>query len=350
IPDDVLYFILGYLDLGTQLKAIRVHSRFLYLMPDVWRLYCKSMVIVDPILLEDLKLLLKNTWNTMTHLRFRTNDREHFEELTNYVYPNVEDFRFSTISFRLDDSDMIKIVESFPNIRTFSPQGNFSGAHMTGFQHLEHLTLSYCSKVCASQLSSILSTLLLKSLKLDIFDHKQIQRFSMPLVGIANLELLHCDSSELTGWFLNKLDKLFKIKTLKISNRMGDFLARQVLFALSQTRSNVKSLELAMPDLAALTLATYSEMKFETVVVISENLDRIGFNHTDIPNITRLYLISSKITQEDEFRYFIKALKTTEFVCLKDCQFGFKEYTFSGKDIAQDRSTKLNLFIIKNIF
>ncbi|KAH8275680.1 hypothetical protein KR026_012479, partial [Drosophila bipectinata] len=350
VPDDVLYLILSYLDLKTQLKAIRVHSRFLYLIPHVWRLYCKNMVIVEPILLEDLSLLLKNTWNTMTHLRFRTDDREHFEELTNYVYPNVEDFRFATLSFRLEDSDMIKIVDSFPNIRTFSPQGNFSGAYMTGFQHLEHLTLSYCSKICALKLSSILSTLLPKSLKLDIFDHKHIQRYSMPLVAIANLEVLHCDSSELTGWFLNKLDKMFKIKTLKISNRMGDFLVRQILFELSQTRSKVKSLELALPDLAALTLPLYVEMQFETVVIISENLDRIGFNHIEIPNIKRLYLISSRITQEDDFGHFIKALKAAEFVCLKDCQFGFMKYTFSGKDIAQNRSTKLNLCIIKNSF
>lgn len=326
---------------------MRVHSRFLNIMPQFWRFNCKNMLIVEPLHLKDLTFVLSSTCNWMTNLRFRTNNQNHFAELTKYVYPNVKDLRLATRFFQLKDSDMIKLVQSFPNIKTFSPQGHLTGAHMSEFRHLENLTLSYCSYASGSQLIHILSSLRLKSLKLDIFSDKEIQSVSLPLDSLTHLELLHCDSSELTGWFLNKIRFLVNLKELRISDNLHENLARGLLDSLSINQSYAKSLELTLTQPIGLPLASYCRIRLGSVIIINQNFDGIGF-YRDIPNARRLYLKSCVIRSPDDFYLHIKALQTPEFICFDCCQFGFKEYTFSGKDITKDRRTKLNLYIIRS--
>ncbi|EDV32959.2 uncharacterized protein Dana_GF20031, isoform B [Drosophila ananassae] len=329
---------------------MRVHSRFLNIMHQFWRFNCKNMLIVEPILLEDLILVLKSTCNWITNLRFRTNNQEHFAELTKYMYPNVKDLRLATRNFQLKDSDMIKLVQSFPNIKTFSPQGHLTGAHMSDFRQLENLTLSYCSYASGSQLTHILSSLRLKSLKLDVFSNKEIRSVSLPLEGLTNLELLHCDSSEMTSWFLDKIRFLVNLKELKISDNLHANVARELLDSLSVNRSYAKSLELTLIQSIGLALASYCTIRLGSVIIISQDIGGIGFLYTEIPNTKRLYLKCCVIRSQNDFHSHIKALKTPEFICFDCCQFEFKEFTFSGKDIAQDRSTKLNLHIIGGTF
>ncbi|XP_017078948.1 uncharacterized protein LOC108113028 isoform X2 [Drosophila eugracilis] len=187
LPDDILICILGFLDIPTQLLLTKLHPRLLEIMPNVWRSENKHATLnlfEKSISNRDLNFLLESTQKTLKCLRLKMEDRRTWDILTNYVYPSVNDFRFSTYSFMLNNSDVPKMIQSFPNLRTLSPFGNFTGENFENFQFLENLTVTYCKLLQIDHLGNILKTRKIKSLQLNVFDFDRfVPAINLPLDG-----------------------------------------------------------------------------------------------------------------------------------------------------------------------
>lgn len=245
LPDDVLLHILEKLDLTTQLKMTHAHIRFLTLMPQVWRSQCRNVTLS---LFEmhlsdkDLRFYLGSNQKTFQVLWMKMEKRANFDILTGFVFPEVHDFRFSTASFYLYDSDMPRIIKAFPNMMTFSPQGKFTGEHLADFPKLEILTVTYCSNFKMGYLIPILEKCKLKGLKLGRFGDEECKPMKLPLEGVKDLELLHCDTAEMDGWFMEHLEHLSKLRELIFSGLINWNVVRGVLN--SSNRQSLRCVEL----------------------------------------------------------------------------------------------------------
>ncbi|KAH8252692.1 hypothetical protein KR032_001258, partial [Drosophila birchii] len=352
LPDDVLILILEQLDLSTQLKMTRVHIRFLALMPRVWRSQCRSMrlsLIELRLSHKDLRFFLGSNQETFQELRLKMANRENFNILTSFTFPNTHDFRFSTHSFVLQDSDIPRIIRAFPNLKTFSPHGNFTGQHMQDFPHLENLTLSYCSKFKVGNLISILETRQLKGLKLDIFDDVDFMKTKLPLEGIRHLEFLQCDTGEMAGWFLEHMEHLTKLKKLLFCGLINWQVFKSALN--TSHRKSIKCVQLNTSDadihylFHGLPVQIHSLQMTHAIIPFNKMP-----NSTLNFNISQIYIQNSAISTQEIFDKWLTDLKTLEILGLERCTFGFGDYTFLVPDIVKNRSTALHLHLHENVY
>ncbi|KAH8285345.1 hypothetical protein KR054_008030, partial [Drosophila jambulina] len=352
LPDDVLILILGQLDLLTQLKMTHVHIRFLMLMPRVWRTQCRSttLSLIELRLSDkDLRFFLDSNQETFQVLRLKMERRVNFDILTGYIFPNIHDFRFLTHSFLLHDSDIPRIIRSFPNLRTFSPHGRFTGQHMQDFQRLENLTISCCSNFRVRNLIPILETHKLKGLKLDRFDDEHFKETKLPLEGIRHLEVLQCDTGEMAGWFLEHMEQLTKLKKLIFCGVINWDVVRNVLNSSHRREIKCVQLNTSGADILylfnSLTVQIHTlQMAFETVPLNRMPSSTVNFN------INQIYLKNSAIPTQEYFDKFLKDCKKLEIIGLDSCTFGFPQYTFSVQEIVKHRGTALHLHLHQNVY
>ncbi|KAH8348725.1 hypothetical protein KR084_010197, partial [Drosophila pseudotakahashii] len=349
LPDDVLILVFQYLELPTQLRLTDVHPRFLEVMPHVWRSRDKSanLSLIELHLSDkDLRFFLESTQRSLNALRLKMEKQSNFDIFTEFVYPNLKDFRFSTHSFSLNDSDLPKIIKSLPKLTTFSPYGKFTGQHFEEFEFLENLTLSYCSKMQVSKLIDILKVRKLKGLKLAVFDVNHTSRFGfdLPWEGIKNLEFLQCYTWELENWFLPKLGDLKDLKQIILCDHDEDGFIQRVL--MSANRSSIKMIEInaGMPYFHVIKNLNVPCKIMKVACYHLYSYDK-GFE-----NITEVYLKRCHFPKKAVFENMMQHLKSCEILGLEYCQFDFKEITLIARDIGEGRSTKLNMHLYENIY
>ncbi|XP_016974326.1 uncharacterized protein LOC108041064 [Drosophila rhopaloa] len=347
LPDNVLIRIVGHLDLQTQLKLTHVHLRFLKVMPHVWRSHNKSVNLslielhLDD---EDLRFFLGSTQRTLNSLRIKMKRRSNFDVLTNYVFPKLNDFRFSTNSFTLNDSDLAKMIRSFPNLQTFSPHGSFTGEGMTGFQSLENIVVSHCYNFEVSSLIHILNTRNIKSLKLGLFHRSLLGNISLPLEGIKNLEVLECDMEEMRILFLPNLEKLTHLKQLFLCGQVsGPFVGAVLRYA----KRSIKTVEINFYG----ELNEILSRNFQTEILKVAKIFHVNRESRNVLNFDEIKEIYFKYCCIDKIglKQIIRSLKTTEILGLSDCKFGFEEFTFFPLEIAKGRHNTLHIFLGPNL-
>jgi len=324
-----------------------VHPRFLEVMPHVWRSCNKSsnLSLIELHLSDkDLRFFLESTQRSLKALRLRMEKQANFDIFTDYVFPNLKDFRFSTHSFSLSDSNLPKLIKSLPNLRTFSPHGKFTGKHLVDFQFLENLTLSYCSKMEVDHLIHILRARSLKTLKLAVFDINDTQSIELPWEGIKNLELLQGYSWELERWFLTKLDHLKHLKQIILCDHDDDGFLEKVL--MSAKRSSIKMLEIN----AGMPLFYVIKKLNVPCKIMKVSGYHLYLYDGCFENITELYLKNSHFPKEAILKTIMQQIKTCEILGLECCQFGFKHFTFVALEIGLGRCTKLNVHLSENIY
>ncbi|XP_067643926.1 uncharacterized protein [Eurosta solidaginis] len=118
--------------------------------------------------LEDLRTLIDSIWRTVKYLSLLFLPDKHFELLKLYRFPCTTEMRV-TLARPMYDADIRSLSESFPNLRTFAPNGYWANPAIASFSHLENLTLTCCKKIRICDFRRILLALNLKSLTLNIF-------------------------------------------------------------------------------------------------------------------------------------------------------------------------------------
>ncbi|XP_044317805.1 uncharacterized protein LOC108041063 isoform X2 [Drosophila rhopaloa] len=316
-------------------------------MPHVWRSHNKSVNLslielhLDD---EDLCFFLGSTQRTLNSLRIKMERRSNFDVLTNYVFPKLNDFRFSTNSFTLNDSDLAKMIRSFPNLKTFSPHGRFTGEGMTGFQSLENLTVSYCSNFEISSLIHILKSRNIKSLKLGLFHTIQLGYICLPLEGIQNLEMLECDMEEMRILFLPNFEKLTHLKQLFLCGQVyGPFVGAVLEYA----KRSIKTVEINIYGELNEILSPNVQIEILKVAKIL-HVNRESRSLLNFDKIKEIYFKNCAI-DEIGLKQIIRSLKTTEILGLSDCKFDFKEFTFFPLEIAKGRHKTLHIFSGPNL-
>ncbi|XP_034141818.1 uncharacterized protein LOC117592268 [Drosophila guanche] len=348
LPDCVLISIFGLLDLQSQLNVARVHFRFYAIMPLVWGSNVHLSLFELDISSADLRLCLCIIRRTLQVLRFNMISRENFDILTSYVYPNAHDFRFSTTSFRLNDSDILMIIKAFPQLRTFSPIGQLTGKYLADIPHLENLNANHCSKFQVSSLVHIMQTRQLKALFLDIpFWDIDILLVKLPTAGMQHLEVLLCNETEFFTWFMNNLKHLKRLKQLSVLGMCCPKTQLELAGKLrAEGRHSLKRLEVQY----ACDVYFHGEriqLDVETFVMkyvndLSAKMGRIShpFRHSK-----RLLFYSCCIKDADSFGRFLQLCQHVEIIEFEDCRFGFQCYTFSAPRIAKHRATILQLYL-----
>ncbi|XP_017033318.1 uncharacterized protein [Drosophila kikkawai] len=347
LPDDALIQILGYLDRKTQLMLTEMHIRFLTIMPNIWRSRYRSVNITPTdgsyMIEKDFRFFIGSLQNTLNLLWMQIEMKEQFEILVNFVFPKLHDFSFITNLGNFCDADMSKMIKAFPNLRTFSPQGCFTGKYFERFHHLEHLTLTHCRTFEVSYLIRILEIRRLKTLKLGVFERNKIQDIDLPLDGTKSLEVLQCNNWEMRKWFLERLKHLTHLQQITFCGHVDSDLLKSVL--LSANRSRVKSLEINTRSISPHEFYSVLDLniQFETLKVKGSIVILIGFLPY-LEKVRQIHFINCFFIGNSAFQILLR-LKSPEILTLDECYFSFKDYTFVVNDIAKGRSKTLHLYL-----
>ncbi|KAH8371019.1 hypothetical protein KR093_005929 [Drosophila rubida] len=359
LNDDILIRIFGYLDLKTQENLTTVHPRFHDLMPIVWMTQYKT---VNLSLFEAncsvgfFERFLETICKIVKSIRLRMMTWEYYEVLISKSYPQVEDFRFSTIpSNLLNDDEIPKMVKSFPNLRTFSPQGKLCGAHFVTFSKLERLTLTYCSRFFLNNLTLIMKVCKLKEIKLCMSDQRHFQSisFRLPFECVEHLESIKIDIDELP-WIYRHLCKLQHLKELTICGPRQ----RSTLYFLVdrldcfRLKRNLKILETCN---ATNTLATVvcAAIQVDALRIVTDNylLDDMGFfTSQSFVNIKELYLKTCSIAERSNFNSLMNSIEHLDLISVEQCLLGFNDYKFEVPEIVLNRFKPLRINLYQNIF
>ncbi|XP_022233574.2 uncharacterized protein LOC111081744 [Drosophila obscura] len=279
--------------------------------------------------------------------------RENFDILTSYVFPSAHDFRFLTESFHLKDADILMIIKAFPQLRTFSPVGHFTGKYFSDIPHLENLRITYCGGFEVRNLVHIMQTKQLKSLNLELFAcDDDLLKIQLPPVGMQSLEVLICDEDEFGVWFMKNLQHLKQLKQLTIlGNNYPSTLLELCEKFKAVGRHSLKQLE--VHDNCDLYFdAERLQLDIETFVLkYSQFLNpaRCKISHP-FQHIKRLLFYSCNIVDADALEHFLQLCKHVEVIAFERCTFPLQCYTFSAPRIAQHRATTLNLYLDGNTF
>ncbi|XP_017146832.1 uncharacterized protein LOC108158737 [Drosophila miranda] len=348
LPDADLISIFGLLDLKSQLNMAKVHSRFYSLMPLVWGSKVSLSLFELEISSGDLRHYLSIIRTKLQVLRLNMINRESFEILTSYVFPNAHDFRFSTQSFHLKDADILMIIKAFPQLRTFSPVGHFTGKYFADIPHLENLRITYCGGFEGNNLVHIMQAKQLKTLNLDLFGcDEDILDIELPTDGMKSIEVLICDEEEFSIWFMNNLKHLKNLKQLTIRGKNYPSKLLDIAEKLKAVgRHRLKQLEVHNACNSYFD-AERLQLDVETFVLnYVKNLfpSRCNITHP-FRHIKRLLFYSCNIEDADCFGHFLQLCRHVEVIAFEDCSFGFQHYTFSAPRIARHRATALNMYL-----
>ncbi|XP_051860075.1 uncharacterized protein LOC127565469 [Drosophila albomicans] len=359
LNDDTLMRIFGYLDLKSQQIITTIHPRFYDLMPNVWILQYKTVNISlfeANFSSESFEYFLEAIRCTVKAIRLRLMTWEHYEVLISKIFPNVEDFRFSTVpSNLLTDIEIPKIAKSFPNLRTFSPQGHFCGVHFNTFPKLERLTLTYCRRFFINNLLIIMKVCQLKEIKLCMSEqhHFQSVAFRLPFDCVQHLESIKIDIDELP-WFERELSKLQHLKELTIC---GPRQRSTLYFLIDKLdcfrhKRHLKILETCN---ASNTLGTVinAGLQVDALKIVTDNLllDGFGFfTNQMFANIKELYFKTCSISEEHSFESLIHNTRHLELVSVEQCLFGFDNYKFDIPQIVQNRFQPIRINLYQNVF
>lgn len=286
--------------------------------------------------LDDFKFILSCIYKTVRELHILFLPERHFGLLTSYQFLNVTKMRI-TLSRPMDETDISKLSNVFPNLREFSPHGICSSKAIELFTNLEHLTLTCCRNFTKSDLGRILLTLNLKSLKLDIFkkvshlSREEFLKFSkIEVLTLNRIELglisginLYYDHNSvifsglkvliITGNLIEatEVDKLFEniqlivrrdVSSIEIANVSEDFLntylnpekydflnqVNVLKFINITILNNVIGMPSKYKDLRELYFFyCHAPMNLDILSIISnsQKLDVISFEECDIPPI-----------------------------------------------------------------
>ncbi|KAH8269473.1 hypothetical protein KR018_003866, partial [Drosophila ironensis] len=335
MPDHVLINIVSYLDLETQFLLNHENSCFSRILPYVWRKNYKTVNFNNPFNSpQHLKSFMKSTHSVLTTFRITMYQRQNFDDITEHVYPNVTDFRFATISFRLKDVDMKRIVKSFPKLQTFSPLGDFSGIHIKDLKCLQNLTLSYCSNMTVTHMQEILNTLCLKSLQLEIFDDKYIKGTRLPMHSLMYLESLYCYIEEMHEWFLKKF-YLVSLKKLMVLG-IGDYIS--VIKTFNHRSARVLQLRIKHWLFNSLS---YRMTRIKTLIITDCQFEGLPISDVQLPGVKEVVFKNCTFSSNFKLNLFVNLL-LCEVVCFDGCTFGLKKHTFSTDP--EHRTTKIIVY------
>lgn len=357
LNDDILIHILSYLDLQSQKTMLDVHPRFRILMSIVWRSKYKIVrlsLFDSNFTVAQFRHFLQSICKSVQVMHLRLMNEEHFEILISNTYPLVHDFRFSIDpSHMLSDSDIPKIVKVFPNVKTFSPHGNFSGLFFTDFPKLQRLTLSYCRKFKVNNLVGIMNTHLLKEIRLCLFDHKDIESndLSLSVECLTNLELIKIEFDELI-WFQDHLKRLMNLKELIVRgptqpNSLNKIIQKMDLIT-NPRHFNILETSNARDTLKTVILA---KIHVDALKIVTDNylLNDVNFySPLEFENIKRLYFKNCFIQGRHIFNNLISYILNVDLVSFEQCIFDFDNYMFDVSKITENRHKALSVNLYEN--
>ncbi|XP_023030666.1 uncharacterized protein LOC111518375 [Drosophila willistoni] len=362
LPEDCLLLILSYLDLKSQLSLCDVHSRFPIILSYLWQSRYKTndlSINAMEFTINDLHHLFKNICIFIKKLRIKFAELEHLQVLTSYTYPTVDDLRFHVTSKKsVTDSDMSKIQNCFPNLKTLSPMGNFTGKEFVNYKGLENLTLSYCtSKFKVENLQKLMIGNRLKEIKLELFDTKCVESIKLPKESVSNLEMITIDDNEFP-WFSKHFDVMNHLKELHISGtecRNGTFRGSLIEeLRLVKSKRRLHSLEFGFRNhwrdgLEYLFDIVDSRLYVDILKIVSMRL-AIANRHTIGENIKQLYFKNCNFAGRQFFNNILFKTKYLDVISFDNCTFGFsdKVFIFDAEKMREGCFNKQTMYLTNN--
>ncbi|XP_017865306.1 PREDICTED: uncharacterized protein LOC108615368 [Drosophila arizonae] len=357
LTDDVLIRILSYLDINSQQIMLNLHPRFFNLMPIVWISQYKKVkmsLFEAKFSIDDLRYFFKSISKTVQVMHLRMMSAEQYMVLLEFIFPKVYDFRFATVPSRLlSDSDIPKLIMTFPNLKEFSPQGSFSGRYFTDFPLLERLTLTYCQHFSVENLANVMKVRKLKEIKLCLFDRMTIQKnpICLPADSLANLESIKVEIDELP-WFEDHLETLDCLSELTISGPglMGilPVLCRK-LGSITE-KHHFKILETCNTTDTLCTVIE-SKLRVDKLKIVTDNylLEDLGyFSPSCFEYLNQLFFKSCCIQEKRYFNNLMHNIANIELVSFEQCVFTFDNYQFIAAKIGEKRKKLLQVNLFQN--
>ncbi|XP_068147618.1 uncharacterized protein [Drosophila tropicalis] len=364
LPEDCLLLILSYLDLKSQLSLCDLHSRFPIILNYHWQSRYKTNDISINAMefnINDLHHLFQNICQFIKKIRIKFAEAGHLQVLTSYIYPNVDDLRFHVTSkMSVTDSDMSKILNSFPNLKTLSPMGNFTGKEFVNYKGLESLTLSYCtSKFKVENFQKLMIQNRLKEIKLELFDAKCVEYIKLHKESVSNLEMITIDDNEFP-WFSKHFEVMNHLKELHISGTecRNETFRRSFIEELRLVKSKrpLHSLEFGFRnhwqdslDHEYLFDIVDSTLYVDILKIVSMRIS-IANRHNIRENIKQLYFKNCNFASREFFNNILFKAKYLDVISFDNCTFDFSEevFVFDATKMREECFNKQTIYLIDN--
>lgn len=357
LTDDVIIRILSYLDIKSQQIMLDLHPRFFNLMPIVWISQYKTVKISlyeAKFSINHLRYFFQSISKTVQVMHLRMMSAVQYEVLLQFIYPKVYDFRFATVpTGLLSDSEIPKLILRFPNLKEFSPQGNFSGRYFTDFPLLERLTLTYCQHFSVENLANVMKVRKLKEIKLCLFDRKTIEESSICLAAdsMVNLESIKVELDELP-WFEDHLETLDCLSELTISGPglMGILPSLCRKLGSITEKHHFKILETCNTTDTLWTVIE-SKLRVDALKIVTDNylLEDLGyFTPKSFEYLKQLFFKSCCIQEMIYLNNLMHNIANIDLVSFEQCVFTFDNYQFITAKIVEKRKKLLQVNLFQN--
>uniref|UniRef100_A0A1A9W9X2 F-box domain-containing protein n=1 Tax=Glossina brevipalpis TaxID=37001 RepID=A0A1A9W9X2_9MUSC len=173
LNEDCVLKICSYLNLRDQISLQQVCSHLTQIIKRHWiskYKHCECHFLKQHLSSSELQNLLAAICETVEIIEFRFFNKLQYETLKKFTYTKAWNFRFTQLSpYFMNDNDIKDLADIFPNLRSFSPHGYFTGEHIKSWSTLTDLSLSYCYKLNPLTFLDIMNNLKLEKLQLNIF-------------------------------------------------------------------------------------------------------------------------------------------------------------------------------------
>ncbi|KNC27334.1 hypothetical protein FF38_07243, partial [Lucilia cuprina] len=350
LNNDCLIEIIKYLNLKDQITLHQVNNGLQVTVTSLWLLKYKHVHInflEVPLSNQEFGLFLKTIQDIVEVLQLRFLTQDKYEIMKEFYFPQVKNFRFTLSKpYFMKDSDIKDLKQILPNLNAFSPHGNLTGLYMEEWSSLKDLNLSFCFKLEMLHFQTIINTLKLEKLKLNVFpNNNQFEQMNLVDAQVEDLKYLELNTYEFY-YFLAK--PLKALKELVITNHYNPRQLFDVLLSIWKA-NKIRLVETANVD-NILVNCLEMHLNVEELTIVNDENPLPANTITSLRLLTNLRKLRFRSCQIKS-NNFVNLLKNTpqlNEISFEQCHFDVANICVKVEEIAVNRTEKLRLNMLEN--
>ncbi|KAL9916330.1 uncharacterized protein ACN427_002302 isoform 2-T2 [Glossina fuscipes fuscipes] len=354
LNEDCLFQIFSYLNLKDQISLEQICTHLSQAVKRYWiwkYKHCECHFLKQPLSSHELQILLTAICETVEIMEFRFFNKLQYETLKKFRYVKAWNFRFTQLSpYFMNDNDIKDLADLFPNLRSFSPHGNFTGEHIKSWPSLTDLSLSYCCKLNPLTFAEIMDKLKLEKLQLNIFpNYKATDIFNgldLQTSYVENLTHLKLNTYEFYYFVCERLPAL---QQLILTNRYNP---QQIFDVLLSKWKYLEIMALETSNINHILINCLNlNMNVEKLVIIND-VNALPLNVIDsLHQLTQLRELSFNACELDVSviqRLLYSGCSHLELISIALCQFNEAFLKLNVRDIIINRNKNLRFNFYSN--
>uniref|UniRef100_A0A1I8NQS3 F-box domain-containing protein n=2 Tax=Stomoxys calcitrans TaxID=35570 RepID=A0A1I8NQS3_STOCA len=345
---DCLREIIIHLSLQDQIALLQVNRYLQQIVQSLWITKYKhnSINFVEKSLKdEDLERFFKTIKDFAESFELRFLDEQKYKLLKKFTYPQIKTVRLTIHPCFIRDEDIKDFHLMFPNLRVFSPHGNLTGRYLDLWPNLTELNLSYCYKLELSYFHSIMRSLHLEHLELNMFPmSKQCEQLDLKEANLENLKYLRLNTYELYYFLVKPMPKL---QHLYITNQYNPRQLFDVILSVWRAR-DIRKLETNVKNVLANCLEM--RMNVEELCIINDDnvLPQNVIRSLHLLDDLRVLRFKSCDLTTINIAELLRSIPQIDEISLESCRLP-AQLKLNAVELGEERSKLLRLNFWQNI-